>query len=70
MEQQAALALKERTISLINRGLAESERLSLNHCYLKRDASIRAEWKGRLKKKNLDIDELDDYLPHSELDEI
>jgi hypothetical protein len=69
MEEQAALALKERTISLINKGLAESERLSLGHCYLKRDASVRAAWKGR-QKKMPDIDEFDDYLQHSELDEI
>ena len=70
MEQQSALALKERTISLINKGLAKSERLSLRHCYIKRDAIIRAKWKGRQSKKKAKIDELDDYLPHSEVDEI
>ena len=70
MEEQAALAFKERTISLINKGLAESERLRLDHCYIKRDAAIRAAWKGRQKRKKADMDEFDDYLPHSELDEI
>lgn len=70
MEQQSALALKERTISLINKGLAQSERLALKHCYIKRDTSIRAEWKGKQSKKKSELDDLDDYLPHSEVDEI
>jgi len=71
MEQQSALALKDRTVSLINKGLSRSERLALNHCYLKRDAKIRAEWRGQQSKaKKSELDELDDYLPHSEVDEI
>ena len=71
MEQQSALALKERTISLISKGLAKSENLSLNHCYIKRDRSIRAEWKGKQEsKKEANLDEFDDFLPHSEVDEI
>lgn len=70
MEQQSALALKDRTIALINKGLAQTERLALNHCYIKRDTSIRAEWKGKQSKKKSKIDELDDYLPHSEVDEV
>jgi len=72
MEQQSALALKERTITLINSGLAKSERLSLNHCYIKRDTAIKAEWNGKqkAKKNKSDLDDLDDYLPHSEVDEI
>lgn len=73
MEQRTALVLKEQTIALINKGLAESERLQLNHCYVKRDAGIRAEWKGRQRKKRqATTDELDDFLPHSEylVDEI
>ena len=71
MEQQSALALKERTIELINKGLAESESLKLSHCYLKRDATIKRQWKERqASKRKQRIDELDDFLEHSELDEI
>lgn len=72
MEEQSALVLKERTISLINSGLAESEQLALRHCYVKRDASIRAEWKANQEsKKKSKMDELDDdYLPSSEVDEV
>ena len=71
MEQQSALALKERTIELISKGLAETESLKLNHCYIKRDTTIKREWKERqASKRKKDIDDLDDFLEHSELDEI
>lgn len=71
MEQQSALAMKESAITLINKGLGQSERLALNHCYIKRDLALRSEWKGKKsRKKKSKIDELDDYLPHSEVDEI
>jgi len=44
VEQQTAVALKERVISLINHGLGQSEALKLDHDYIARDKNIRAVW--------------------------
>eukprot|EP00591_Stephanopyxis_turris_P017190 CAMPEP_0195541874 /NCGR_PEP_ID=MMETSP0794_2-20130614/51314_1 /TAXON_ID=515487 /ORGANISM="Stephanopyxis turris, Strain CCMP 815" /LENGTH=74 /DNA_ID=CAMNT_0040675989 /DNA_START=351 /DNA_END=575 /DNA_ORIENTATION=+ len=44
VEQQTAEALLERTTLLINEGLANSETLTLKHCYIKRDKNLRSIW--------------------------
>jgi len=41
MEQQSAMAMKELTIKLINKGLRETDNLRLDHCYITRDTKIR-----------------------------
>ena len=75
MEQQTALSLKERAITSINIGLAESEKLKLDHCYIKRDTNLRKTWENNMRKKSSeeyfvsDLEELDDFLL-SEVDEI
>ena len=42
MEQQAALARKDRAASFINLGLQQAEKLKLNHSYIQRDTMLRA----------------------------
>ena len=49
VEQQTAIAMKERVIGLINYGLAQSEDLKLDHDYLARDKNLRAVWMRRKK---------------------
>eukprot|EP00592_Proboscia_alata_P018613 CAMPEP_0194407242 /NCGR_PEP_ID=MMETSP0176-20130528/5265_1 /TAXON_ID=216777 /ORGANISM="Proboscia alata, Strain PI-D3" /LENGTH=981 /DNA_ID=CAMNT_0039206755 /DNA_START=593 /DNA_END=3535 /DNA_ORIENTATION=- len=44
VEQQAANTLREKTIDLINDGLANSDRLKLNHDYIKRDVRLRKKY--------------------------
>ena len=42
VEQQTAEYLRDRTTTYINEGLMQSEKLKLNHCYITRDARLRA----------------------------
>lgn len=44
MEQQAALSRKEKAASFINLALQETDKLKLEHCYVKRDAALRSKW--------------------------
>jgi ATP-dependent RNA helicase SUPV3L1/SUV3 len=46
VEHQAALARKERTLEFINEALANTEKLKLNHCYIKQDTRHRTEWEA------------------------
>lgn len=41
VEQQTALAMKEKAIALINIGISESDKLKINHCYVARDQRLR-----------------------------
>ncbi|CAB9508391.1 RNA helicase SUPV3L1, mitochondrial [Seminavis robusta] len=50
MEQQAALARKERCSAMIKQGLNETEKLKLDHCYITRDANLRTEWTREQQK--------------------
>lgn len=59
MEQQAALARKENAASFINLGLQEAEKLKLDHCYIKRDANLRARWM-QVQQESGDDTEMDD----------
>jgi ATP-dependent RNA helicase SUPV3L1/SUV3 len=47
VEQQTALARKESTLEFINEALAETERLKLDHCYVKQATRQRNAWVGR-----------------------
>jgi hypothetical protein len=44
MEEQAALARKEQTITYIGESLANTHKLKLDHCYIKRDMRLREQW--------------------------
>jgi hypothetical protein len=46
VEQQAALARKERTLEFINEALANTEDLKLNHCYIRHATRNRNEWEA------------------------
>ena len=46
VEQQAAVSRKERTMHFINEALAKTDRLRLNHCYVKADARKRSAWEA------------------------
>jgi ATP-dependent RNA helicase SUPV3L1/SUV3 len=46
VEQQTALARKEKTLEYINEALAETEKLKLDHCYAKQTARQRAVWEA------------------------
>jgi ATP-dependent RNA helicase SUPV3L1/SUV3 len=51
MEEQTALSRKELTVKLIGEGLALSEELKLDHCYLARDWKLRKIWENNKYKK-------------------
>lgn len=67
VEQQTAMALKERAISLINLGLGETDQLALSHCYIKRDGRLREMWK---RNQSDLLPDLEDYLSRSNLTDI
>lgn len=56
MEQQAALAKKEAAAELITLGLAEAEKLKLDHCYVQRDVSLRRLWETKQQEKANEAD--------------
>ena len=60
MEQRAALARKESASAMIKLGLEESERLKIDHCYVKRDATIRKKWEQSQSKSKEDDQGLED----------
>lgn len=47
MEQHTAHSRREETIRMIGQGLAKSDKLTLKHCYAKRDKDLRQEWERR-----------------------
>ncbi|GKY93300.1 hypothetical protein MPSEU_000297500 [Mayamaea pseudoterrestris] len=64
MEQQAALSRKERTMELIGEGLMLSDKLKLDHSYIKRDLMLRSvstasELKTKAKKE---VDDPDKWM--------
>lgn len=48
---QSSLAIQERTISLINEGLVNSDILRLDHCYKERDTRIRKNFEERKERE-------------------
>lgn len=48
VEQQTALAMKEKAITLINNGISESDKLKMKHCYVARDLRLRQELKKKI----------------------
>jgi hypothetical protein len=68
VEQQAALALKEQAISYISKGLIETERLRLDHCYIKRDNFVRQAY--RKNKKDEEEESEWDEMPRTDLADI
>lgn len=47
IEQRTALELKESAVRMIGESLQDTAKLRLNHCYIKRDKSVRKEWERR-----------------------
>lgn len=79
MEQRLAEAIRERATSHINEGLAATDRLKLEHCYIKRDKNLRSAWARKMKEMDgptsdiyfiHDIDRSDDVLPQYEVEDI
>jgi Mitochondrial degradasome RNA helicase subunit C terminal len=44
MEEQTALSRKEEAITIINQSLKRTEKLKLDHCYIRRDVRMRESW--------------------------
>ena len=61
MEQQAALARKELATRIIGEGLSQTEKLKLQHCYLKRDQSLRTVY-DKSSQNTEETDDEDDWL--------
>jgi len=59
VEQAAAVATKELITDLIGLGLSMTDKLKLDHCYIRRDQSIRRSWK-RENSGDGDMDFYDD----------
>ena len=79
IEEQQATKLKEECISVINDGLSKANKLSLDHCYLRRDRNLRASWAKEKKDGRVDdelhefiaeLDDFDDTLQQYEVDDI
>jgi ATP-dependent RNA helicase SUPV3L1/SUV3 len=49
IEQQNAMALKERAIELIGEALQDTSKIRLTHCYIKRDQQVRQAYKKNQK---------------------
>lgn len=60
IEEQQATKYKDECISVINAGLGIANRLSLDHCYLRRDRNLRATW-AKERKDGAD-DQLHDFV--------
>lgn len=70
MEQQAALTRKDRAATFINLGLQETEKLKLEHCYVKRDAALRTRWvQTQQEQGNEDVFAMDEDSEDEEDDE-
>ena len=60
VEVLRATQMKERAIELINKGLAKSEHLTLNHCYVSKDARVKKKWAKLNQNKDREDDDDDD----------
>lgn len=59
VDEQTALSLQGRSVELIDRGLAATDRLKLNHCHVSRDARLRKV----VRKKNDAYSLMEDDIP-------
>lgn len=66
VEQQSALAMKEKAIKYINKGLSDSETLKLDHCYITRDNRLRAHMSKTEKEKGMQVNDLYGEMPPSD----
>ena len=62
VEQQAAVSRKEKTMDYINEALSETEKLRLDHCYVRASARQRSRWEAANGPSSLlnDSEENDD----------
>jgi len=52
LDLDAAKRLKEETITLINYGLADADKLTLDHCYMEKDRRNRKSWENQNNRKS------------------